>query len=89
MVDTPLKPVRLTSHARLQCVERGASEDEVLQAVREGDREPAKRGRTICRLNVEFGNTWQGSQYAVKQVVPVIVEEEREIVVVTVYTFHF
>jgi hypothetical protein len=84
-----VKLIRLTEHARLQCAERGANHDEVVLAVREGTREPAKRGRELCRFNVPFNRTWQGNWYAVKQVAPVIIEQAEEIVVVTVYTFYF
>ncbi len=84
-----MRPIRLTSHAREQCAERGASEDEVVQAVREGIREPAKKGRLLCRYNLPYGSTWQNNFYAVKQVAPVICEEPDEIVVITVYTFYF
>lgn len=83
------QPIRLTIHARLQCKERGASEGEVVQAVREGTQEPAKLGRTLCRFNVAFDGIWQGNVYSVKQVAPVIKEEANEIVVITVYTFYF
>ncbi len=83
------KPIRLTSHALEQCVERGATEGEVLEAVRRGRREPAKLGRLMCRYNFRYGRQWQGSVYAIKQVAPVIVEKPDEIVVITVYTFYF
>jgi len=69
--------------------DRGASEAEVVQAVRQGTREPAKLGRQLCRYNFVFGQTWQGRFYAIKQVAPVIKEEAAEIVVITVYTFYF
>jgi len=84
-----VKQIRLTEHARSQCAERGATWEEVVQAVREGIREPAKRGRALCRFNFAFERAWQGNWYAVKQVAPVIKEEAHEIVVVTVYTFYF
>ena len=84
-----MKPVRLTNHARQQCLDRGASEAEVVQAIRQGTRQPAKRGREMCRYNFAFGQTWQGRSYAIKQVAPVIKEEATEIVVITVYTFYF
>ena len=84
-----MKPIRLTEHARLQCVERGATEQEVLQAIRSGTQEPAKMGRILCRFNFPFGGMWQGKAYAVKQVAPIIKEEATEIVVITVYTFYF
>jgi hypothetical protein len=34
-----MKPIRLTQHAREQCVERGTCEDEVRLAVLNGSRE--------------------------------------------------
>lgn len=84
-----VKLVRLARHAREQCRERGATEAEVRQAVLEGQREPVKRGRYLCRLNFEFNSLWQGQKYAIKQVAPVIAEEEEELVVVTVFVFYF
>ena len=84
-----MKPVRLTTHARLQCAERGTNQQEVEQAVREGTRESAKRGRMLCRFNFTFNSSWQDNPYAVKQVAPVIKEEAKEIVVITVYVFYF
>jgi hypothetical protein len=77
------KPVRLTAHAREQCVERGATEHEVVQAVRDGAREPAKRGRELCRFNFAYDKQWQGKLYPIKQVAPVVVEEPDEIAVIT------
>ncbi len=84
-----MKLMRLTQHAREQCVERGATEAEVRQAVEQGSREPAKLGRELCRFNFPFGKSWQGTVYAIKQVAPVVKEESDEIVVITVYTFYF
>ena len=84
-----MKPIRLTRHAREQCIERGASEDEVCQAVEQGLREPAKHGRELCRFNIPFNATWQGRYYAVEQVAPVIKQEPAEVVVFTVDTFFF
>jgi predicted secreted protein len=87
--ETAMKPVRLTTHARLQCAERGTNQQEVEQAVREGACEPAKRDRMLCRFNFAFNSDWQDNHYAVKQVAPVTKEEADEIVVVTVYVFYF
>lgn len=81
--------IRLSQHAKIQCDERGASEEEVMQAVRDGLREPAKKGRYMCRYNFRFDANWQGKHYAIKQVAPVIKEESDGIVVITVYTFYF
>ena len=84
-----MKPIRLTHHAQEQCVERGATESEVREAIGRGTRQPAKLGRTLCRFNFPYGRLWQGKKYAIKQVAPVIAEKAREIVVITVYTFYF
>ena len=84
-----MKPIRLTQHALAQCKERGTNETEVRQAVEHGSREPAKKGRELCRFNFPYGKSWQGNDYAIKQVAPVIKEEAQEIVVITVYTFYF
>jgi hypothetical protein len=85
----PTKPVRLTAHAREQCLERGTNEAEVSEAILHGLRERAKHGRWLYRLNMAHGAEWQGRRYAVKQVAPVVAETDDEFVVITVYTFHF
>lgn len=84
-----MNPIRLTRHAKEQSIERGATEEEVRQAVLIGSREEAKHGRIACRANFQFHGTWQGKPYAIKQVMPIIKEEADETVVVTVYTFYF
>jgi len=84
-----MKRIRLSAHAREQAAERGATEAEIRLAIREGQREPVRNGREMCRYNLAFDCKWQDRHYAIKQVAPVIVEEPEETVVVTVYTFYF
>jgi hypothetical protein len=84
-----MKPIRLTRHAKLQALDRGASEAEIRQAILEGSRESAKKGRALCRYNIPFDEYWGGKHYRIKQVAPVIKEEEDQIVVITVYTLYF
>jgi hypothetical protein len=84
-----VKPIRLSKHAQGQAAERGATEAEVKEAVYKGSREAATRGREICRYNFVFKRKWQRKYYPIKQVAPVIKEEEDEIIVITVYTFYF
>jgi len=84
-----VKPIRLSLHAELRRGKRGASRSEVEEAVRLGVREPAKLGKVLCRRNFEYNSVWQGRHFAIKQVAPVIAEEDDEIVVVTVYVFYF
>jgi hypothetical protein len=82
-------PVRFTRHARERMRQRGASEEDVREAIRIGRRGPAQRGLWQYRLNVEFQRDWDGRHYAVQQILAVVAEEESERVVVTVYTFYF
>lgn len=84
-----MKSIRLTKHAQEQCIERGATESEVRYTILNGYREPANLGREICRFSFPYNKNWQGKFYAVKQVAPVIKEEQNEIVVITVYTMYF
>lgn len=84
-----MKPTRFTAHAREQCFERGASEEEVREAIARGVPEPAKRARVMYRRNLPYRAKWQGEFYAIKQVAPVVTETESEIIVITVYTFYF
>ena len=84
-----MKPIRLTQHAMEQCIPRGTNEREIIQAVRNGSREPAKMGRELCRYDFSLNDFWQKKKYAIKQVAPVIKEELDEIVVITVYTFYY
>jgi hypothetical protein len=69
--------------------ERGAREEDVREAIRIGQREPAQRGLFLYRLNVEFRREWDGKFYRVQQVAPIVAEEEERLVVVTVYSFFF
>ncbi len=89
LVSSSPKPIRFSAHALEQCAERGATTEEVEKAIREGTREPAKRGRTMYRYTLQFNGTWHGRKYAMKQVAAVVAEKPAELVVVTVYTFYF
>ena len=69
--------------------ERGASEEEILEAIEAGEGVPAKHGRVAYRRNFQYNRTWGGRPYRIKQVMPIIKEEKRVTVVITVYTFYF
>lgn len=84
-----MKPIILSPHAREQIILRGAVETEVRAAILEGERLPARLGRTAFRKNFPFLSEWKGRYYEVKQVMPVVVEGQDAMVVVTVYVFYF
>ena len=73
--------VRLHSHAKERAVERGATEKEVIATVLEGERFPAKYGRTGFRRNFPFDSEWRGKAYRTKQVEAFAVEEDGWLVI--------
>ena len=81
--------VLISPHARQQMDLRGASEQEVILAIREGEATPAKSGRLICRKNFSFRSEWKGRYHETKQVAPIVAREGDSLVVVTVYVFYF
>jgi hypothetical protein len=50
--------VRLHPHAKERLIERGATENEVIATVKEGETFPAKYGRTGFRRNFSFNGKW-------------------------------
>jgi hypothetical protein len=88
-MESTSKPVRLSRHASEQLVFRGTTEEEVVEAIRKGAWELAEKGRRECRVNYSFDDEWNGVFYKTKQVRPIFVEEEMEIVVITVYVYFF
>lgn len=82
-----MKPIRLSDHARGYMARQGFTIAEVEEAIRTAPWGPAELGRLECRKDFTYGKEWNGKIYATKQVRPIFVEEESEIVVVTVYTY--
>jgi hypothetical protein len=89
MDDGGMPEVIFSRHAVIQMQERGAEEHEVIAAIREGDREPARGNRVMYRKNFAFDKVWREHKYGIKQVASVVVEEHYGLVVVTVYVFYF
>ena len=84
-----MKPIRLSGHARLRTGQRGATEQEVAEAIRQGPWTPAEQGRKECQKDFIFGREWNGRSYAAKRVRPIFVESPQEILVVTVFVYFF
>ena len=70
-------------------LERGAHESEVIDAIRLGDKAPAKRARVSFRKNFQYEAHWGGKYYAIKQILVIVAEKANRLVVVTVYSFYF
>jgi len=84
-----MKPIRLSGHARENLRYRGATEEEIVEAIRSAPWGPAELERLECRKNFVYRREWNGRYYETKQVRPIFVEEADEIVVVTVYVCYF
>ncbi len=83
------KPIHLSGHAKGQLEFRGATEQEVIEAIRTEPWGPAELGRLECRKNFVFNSVWNKRHYGTKQVRPIFAEESDRIVVVTVYVYYF
>ncbi len=49
-----MKPIVFSKHAQEQMIERGAAEDEVIEAIRTGEEVPAKGSRQGFRKNFQY-----------------------------------
>lgn len=84
-----MKPIRFSGHARLRIGQRGVTESEIAEAIRESPWAEAERGRKECQKDFAFGREWNGHFYGTKRVRPIFVDEPQEILVVTVYVYYF
>jgi hypothetical protein len=83
------KLVRFSRHALQQMAEHGATQEEVLEAIRSGKQVPDKRNNSGFRKNFQYERLWANRYYPIKQVLSIIAEEAEALVIVTVYTFYF
>jgi ABC-type proline/glycine betaine transport system substrate-binding protein len=81
--------IKIHPHARTRMQERGASEDEVIETIKTGEKFPAKFGRIGFRRNFNFEGMWRGKKYNTKQVEAYAVKENDDFVVITVIVKYF
>jgi hypothetical protein len=79
----------LHPHAKERAAERGATVDEVIATIAQGERFPARLGRTGFRRNFAFGGLWRGRRYANKQVEAYATQENGHWIVITVIVKFF
>jgi hypothetical protein len=70
------KLIVFSSHAREKMLDRGASKEEVEAAIRSGSSEPARKRRLMFRKNFAYDELWRGKHYAIKQVAPIVAEDD-------------
>jgi hypothetical protein len=84
-----VKPILFSQHAIDQMINREVLQEEVETAIYEGELVPAKKGRIAFRKNFSFESEHKGKYYDIKQVMPIVAEEQDCYIVITVYAFYF
>ena len=79
----------LHPHAVERSRERGATADEILATVAEGEQFEAKYGRTGFRHEFAFDEFWRGKRYAHKQIEAFAVWENEEWLVISVLVKYY
>ena len=86
-----MKAIRLSRHADGYREKRGFTQSEVERVIREAPWESADYGPNRFQASREFpfAATWNRRFYDTKKVRAVFVEEDVEILVITVYTYYY
>jgi acyl CoA:acetate/3-ketoacid CoA transferase beta subunit len=81
--------VKFVEHSKERMMVRCASEAEIQKVLLLGTNIPAKKGRKAKEMTFEYGEYWLGKVYPQKKVVVIYyIEENDEIVVITVKVFY-
>jgi hypothetical protein len=80
--------IKFVEHAKERMKERGTSEEEVKTVLLLGTEISAKKGRKAKEMVFEYEKEWLGRIYPQKKVVVIYIEEDDEIVVITVKVFY-
>ncbi|MCM8756572.1 MAG: hypothetical protein NC816_05840 [Candidatus Omnitrophica bacterium] len=83
------KPIRLSAHAKIRASLRGATEEEIIETVKTSEWQTYELNKFEYQKDFIFNQFWNNKFYKTKQLKPIFVEEEKEIVVVTVYVYYF
>ena len=85
-----MKPVRISRHAQKRMASRGATEAEVIEAIRSMTWQPARHNKMQTRKIFKFNQRSPINQkvYASKTVHVVFADEETTITVVTVLVYY-
>jgi hypothetical protein len=84
-----MKPIHFSGHAKGQAAFRGTTEKEVENVIKTSEWSPAELNKLECRKDFVYKKEWNKKFYKTKQVRPIFAEEEKEIVVITVYVYYF
>lgn len=80
--------IEFSEHARARMRERGASEQQVMETIHRGLREPAKHGRWLYSATFTLEVVWRERRYTERRISAIVVEEPDRDVVITVFVFY-
>ena len=80
--------IRLVAHAKERANERGASEAEISAVLLRGQDIKVKRGRKGKELVFDYNEEWLGKRYSQKKIRVIYVEENNEVVIITVKVYY-
>ena len=80
--------IKLIEHAKERVKQRGATSEEVKAVILNGEQIKAKRGRKAKEMIFEYKKKWLRKTYPQKKVQVIYVEEENQIIVITVKVFY-
>jgi len=85
-----MKPIRFSEHAKTRSLQRGATEEEVLECIRQSPRFVLQGGRFSARKVLPFDriSPMNNKYYRFKTIEPVFADTPDEIVVVTVKVYY-
>jgi len=81
--------IEFIDHAVEQAELRGASRDEVREAIHSGEPVPAKKAAPDTGKTSLTGAIWKERYYETKQILAITVRENESLLVITVYAFYF
>lgn len=81
--------IRFHPHVEERMQERGATKDEIIKTIEEGESFLAKFGRLGFRRNFASGGMWRGKRYRTKQIEAYCVKEDMDMIVLTVIVKYF
>jgi hypothetical protein len=89
-MDATNKPIVVSRHAAQRMAQRGATLEEIEQAIRTGSWQPAQRGKWHTRSEFPFDaiSPVNGRRYAYKTVDVVFADDPASIMVVTVKVYY-
>jgi len=87
--ESAIKSIRFSEHAKTRLLQRGATEEEVLECIRQSPRSVLPGGRFSARKTFLFGaiSPMNNQHYRFKRIETIFAETPDEIVVVTVKVY--